>query len=86
MFNDEKLREEFNRIFEMIDHAPSPTGRLPTKEAGPALQQFPPRTTMGEEVRKAFGRDDWAKLVSVDYGELELRAAAAEILGNSGED
>jgi hypothetical protein len=41
---------------------------------------------MGEEVRKAFGRDDWAKLVSVDYGELELRAAAAEILGNSGED
>jgi hypothetical protein len=86
MFNDDKLRQEFNRIFDLLDHVPSPTGRLPTKETGPALQQLPSRTDVGEEIRKAFGRDDWAKLVSVDYGELELRAAAAQIRGDRGED
>ena len=75
MFNDEKLRQEFNRIFDMIDHAPSPTGRLPTKEDGPSFQQLPSRTGLGEEIRKAFAGDGPLP-ISVDYAEIELRVAA----------
>ncbi|HZG36552.1 MAG TPA: DNA polymerase I [Gaiellaceae bacterium] len=65
--DDGRLHTTFNQTV-------ASTGRLST--TNPNLQAIPIRTDLGREIRSAFVAGDGCRLVSADYGQVELRILA----------
>ncbi len=62
------------RLHTTINQAVAATGRLST--TNPNLQSIPVRTELGRQIRSAFVAADGSRLLSADYGQVELRILA----------
>lgn len=64
------------RLHTSFNQAVTSTGRLSSNN--PNLQNIPVRTEKGREIRRAFvPRDEYHRLVSADYSQIELRIIAS---------
>lgn len=63
-----------SRIHTIYQQALTKTGRLSSKE--PNLQNLPIKTDIGRSLRKVFIAKENAKLLSLDYSQIELRVVA----------
>ncbi len=74
----EKLPQEINpqtgRIHTSYHQAVTATGRLSSSD--PNLQNIPIRTAAGQRIRQAFVAGPGARIVSLDYSQIELRILA----------
>jgi DNA polymerase-1 len=74
----EKLPQEINprtgRIHTSYHQAVTATGRLSSSD--PNLQNIPVRTAAGQRIRQAFVAGPGARIVSLDYSQIELRILA----------
>lgn len=62
------------RLHSRFNQAVAATGRLSSSD--PNLQNIPIRTDLGRRIRDAFVADRGARIVSVDYSQIELRVLA----------
>jgi DNA polymerase-1 len=62
------------RVHTSYNQTGAATGRI--SSSNPNLQNIPIRTELGREVRRAFVAPKGAKLLSVDYSQIELRILA----------
>ncbi len=68
------ISKKTGRLHTSYNQAIAATGRLTS--SNPNLQNIPTRTTIGEEIRKAFEAKEGCKLLSADYSQIELRVVA----------
>ena len=68
------IDERDGRLHTTINQAVAATGRLST--TSPNLQSIPVRTDLGRRIRSAFIADEGSRLLSADYGQVELRILA----------
>jgi DNA polymerase-1 len=69
-----QIDPESGRVHTSYSQAVASTGRLSSND--PNLQNIPVRTEEGRKIRTAFVAETGAKLLSVDYSQIELRLAA----------
>lgn len=67
--------KEDGKIHTYFNQAQTSTGRL--SSSSPNLQNISVRDEEGKKIRKAFHYEDGTKLLSLDYGQIELRLLAA---------
>jgi DNA polymerase-1 len=69
-----QIDPESGRVHTSYSQAVASTGRLSSND--PNLQNIPVRTEEGRKIRTAFVAEEGARLLSVDYSQIELRLAA----------
>ena len=70
----EQINPDTGRVHTSFAMAAASTGRLASSD--PNLQNIPVRTEEGRKIRHAFVAAPGAKLVSLDYSQIELRIVA----------
>src|SRR3954466_13152600 len=68
------ISHEDGRLHTTFEQTTAPTGRL--SSINPNLQNIPIRTETGREIRACFIAEEGNQLLSVDYGQVELRVLA----------
>ncbi len=68
------INPDTGRVHTSFSLAATTTGRLASTD--PNLQNIPVRTDAGREIRQAFVAPDGARILSLDYSQIELRILA----------